>query len=241
MKRRILKIKVFRYNPNVPAVKPFMQDYEYEEKEGDTLHTVLTYIRENVDPTLKFDFVCRAAVCGSCAMLINGKPGLACKTLTSSLSKKIVLQPLPVFKMVGDLSVDTGIWFRALNERTGGWVHSTKSEILSSVEDRFSNDEMIEVYELDRCIECGCCVAGCSTANMNEEFITAAGALKVARFMADPRDDRSDKQWYDVIGTDDGIFGCLSLLACHDFCPKDIPLQSRLAYVRRKILKAGMF
>lgn len=241
MKTVKYEINVFRYDPNCPDVEPRMQNYSFEAAHGDTVFTALTYLRNYEDPSMKFDFVCRASVCGSCAMLINGKPSLACKTLLRDLPKSINLQPLPFFKMIGDLSVDTGTWFRGLNEKLGSWIHSNRVKDIENFEDRFSNKDMIEIYELDRCIECGCCAAGCATANINPDFITAAGALKVARFLADPRDSRSSADWYNVIGTEDGIFGCLSLLACHDFCPKNIPLQSRLAVLRREMLKAGLF
>ena len=92
-----------------------MQEFQLEETPGMSLFIALNRIREEQDPSLMFDFVCRAAVCGSCAMLINGRPDLACKTLTQDLPEKITLMPLPVFKLVGDLSVDTGTWFRHLN------------------------------------------------------------------------------------------------------------------------------
>ncbi len=89
-----------------------------------TVFIALNRLREEQDPSLMFDFVCRAAICGSCAMLINGRPQLACKTLTSELPEKIILMPLPVFKLVGDLSVDTGTWFRGMCETTQAWIHT---------------------------------------------------------------------------------------------------------------------
>jgi fumarate reductase iron-sulfur subunit len=66
------------------------------------------------------------------------------------------------------------------------------------------------IYELDRCIECGCCVAGCGTLRMREEFVGAIGLNKIARFRLDPRDERSDDDFYQLIGDDTGVFGCMS-------------------------------
>ncbi len=82
---RSLNFQVFRHNPRNPADVPRTQTYRLEETPGMTLFIALTRIREELDPSLNFDFVCRAGVCGSCAMLINGRPGLACRTLTASL------------------------------------------------------------------------------------------------------------------------------------------------------------
>ena len=95
------------------------------------------------------------------------------------------------------------------------------------------------VYELDRCIECGCCLAACATAQMRGDFLGAAGLVRLARFLVDPRDRRSDAEVFEVVGMDDGIFGCIGLLACQDFCPKDLPLATQMAYLRRKLARAS--
>ncbi len=83
---RQLRFHILRYNPQDPSIEPCMQTYELEESSGMTLFIALNEIREQQDPSLSFDFVCRAGICGSCGMLINGKPGLACRTLTRARS-----------------------------------------------------------------------------------------------------------------------------------------------------------
>ncbi len=94
-----------------------------------------------------------------------------------------------------------------------------------------------EIYETDRCIECGCCVAGCGTILMRENFVGAVGMNKVARYLIDPRDKRTDEEYYELVGDEDGVFGCMSLLGCEDVCPKELPLQSKIAYLRRKMVE----
>ena len=108
-----------------------------------------------------------------------------------------------------------------------------------SIEERMEPELAEEIYLLDRCIECGCCVAGCGTARMREDFVGAVGINKIARFRLDPRDARTDEDYYEVIGDDSGVFGCMSLLACHDVCPKDLPLQTQIAFIRRKMVAMG--
>jgi fumarate reductase iron-sulfur subunit len=115
-----LTFSVLRYNPQEPSVAPRMQPYELEEADGMTLFIALNEIREKQDPSLQFDFVCRAGICGSCAMVINGGPTLACRTLTKNLGTEITLAPLPFFELIGDLSVDTGKWMRGMSERLEG-------------------------------------------------------------------------------------------------------------------------
>ncbi len=239
MPERTLNLEIFRYNPATPDIPPHLQEFQIDETPNMSLFIVLNRIREEQDPSFMFDFVCRAAVCGSCAMLINGRPGLACKTLTQDLPDKITLMPLPVFKLVGDLSVDTGVWFRYLNFRTAAWIH-TDRVFDPNLEERMENPTALEIYEAERCIECGCCIAACATANIREDFLGAAGLNRVARFLIDPRDGRSPFQVFDVVGTDEGIFGCIGLMACDDLCPMEIPLQSQLALVRRKMAGAAL-
>jgi fumarate reductase iron-sulfur subunit len=238
--RRKLTFNIFRYDPNEPSTAPRMEEYRLDEKEGLSLFIALNLIREEQDPSLKFDFVCRAAICGSCGMLINGRPGLACKTLTSTLPEKITLHPLPVFRLFGDLTVDTGTWFRQMAGKTGSWIHSDKPFNPHVVEEPMDNAAALEIYELERCIECGCCIAGCGTANIREDFIGAAGLLRITRFMIDPRDERGPERFLEIVGTDEGVFGCMGLMACEDLCPKGIPLQSQLAYLRRKLALAAL-
>jgi len=240
MAARTLTIEVFRFNPQTPDIKPYMQTYTLKEVPNMTLFVALNMIREEQDPSLMFDFVCRAGICGSCAMLINGRPRLACKTLTKTLPSHIKLLPLPVFKLIGDLSVDTGTWFRHLNIKTEAWIHTDQTFDPKAIEERMDNETAQNIYEAERCIECGCCVAGCATANIRDDFLGAAGLNRIARFMVDPRDKRSDRNFFEVIGSDEGVFGCMGLMACDDNCPQELPLQMQLAFVRRRMAMAGI-
>ncbi len=232
---RQLKFNIFRYNPEDSKSVPRMDLFELEETDAMTLFIALNRIREEQDPSLQFDFMCRAGICGSCAMMINGRPDLACHTKTKNLPNEITLMPLPVFKLIGDLSVDTGTWFRAMNEKVQSWVHTDKAFDTGAEEERMDNQLMEEIYELERCVECGCCVAACGKANMREDFMGAVAFNRIARFMMDPRDQRKGDEYFEVVGNEEGIFGCLGLLGCEDVCPKEIPLQDQLGMLRRKM------
>jgi fumarate reductase iron-sulfur subunit len=237
---RRLRLRVLRYDPQRPDVAPHWQHYEVDDAPGMTLFIALTEIREKQDPSLQFDFVCRAGICGSCAMLIDGRPALACRTLTAKLGAEVTLAPLPVFELIGDLSVNTGKWMRGMSERLQTWVHQQEQRPdLTRLEARMEPDLAEKIYELDRCIECGCCVSACGTARMREDFVGAVGLNKIARFRLDPRDQRDDDDYYELVGDDDGVFGCMSLLGCHDVCPKQLPLATQIAFVRRKMVAMG--
>jgi fumarate reductase iron-sulfur subunit len=237
---RRITLNILRYNPQDENDEPRLQACEIEEADGMTLFIALNEIREHQDPTLQFDFVCRAGICGSCAMMVNGRPRLACRTLVKELPEESTLTPLPFFELIGDLSVNTGKWMRGMSERLQTWLHGIEENIdLRKIEARMTPEEADAVYEMDRCVECGCCVAACGTAQMRPDFVGAVGFGKIARFRLDPRDSRNDDDYYEVIGDDTGVFGCMSLLACHDVCPKSLPLKTQIAFLRRKMALIG--
>lgn len=233
---RELRFEVFRYNPEDPESEPHIQTFLLEETPYMSLYIALNQIREIQDPSLQFDFACRSAVCGSCGMLVNSRPMLGCRTLTADLPDVIRLHPLPVFKLVGDLSVDTGTWFREMVEKNQAWIESERPFDREAREQRMDDELAQAIYEGDRCIECGCCVASCGSARVNPDFAGPAGLNRIARFMIDPRDRRSDNDWFDVVSTSEGVFGCYGMMACEDVCPKELPLLEVYAFLRRKLL-----
>lgn len=240
---RKLKFHIFRYNPQVPGDRPRMQTFEIREIPQMTVFIAVNEIRETLDRSLQFDFVCRAGICGSCGMVINGKPTLACRTLTSTFKKpEVSLMPLPGFELIGDLSVNTGKFNRVLAERVHTWIHKKgdTKQPLAALEETMDPDLADEIYELDRCIECGCCISACGTKRMKPDFLGAMGFMKIARFQLDPRDERTDAEWYEIVGNDEGVFGCMSLMGCEDFCPKDLPHQTKIAEIRRKMIGAAL-
>ena len=240
MTDRKLTFLVFRHDPSDADSIPRMQEFTLNETPRMTLFNSLTRIREEQDPSLQFDFVCRSAVCGSCGMMVNGKPRLACRTRTEELPQRIVLLPMPFFRLVADLSVDTGTWFRDVGQRIRSWIIDNAPFDPETEEQRMSDAEAQAIYELDRCIECGCCLAACGAAQMRNDYLGATGLLRVARFLIDPRDHRTSSNVLDLVGTDDGLFACVGFMACDDYCPKDLPLAAQLAYLRRRLALAGV-
>ena len=234
---RMLNFKIFRLNPQEKDSKVKFDNFQIEESDSMTLYIALNKIRETLAGDLSYDFVCRAGICGSCAMMVNGKPKLACKTLTSEYKNgNITLAPMPTFEIIKDLSVNTGKWMEGMNKRVESWIHNEEEIDTSRLEKRMSQEKASEIFELDRCIECGICLASCGTKVMRDDFIGAVGLNRVARFETDPNDKRSIEDFYELVGDDDGIFGCMSLMGCEDNCPKELPLQTKIAYMRRKLV-----
>ena len=223
-KGREITISVLKYNPRSKVSKPHFVEYKLEETPGMTLFIALTQIREFHDPDLSFDFVCRAGICGSCGMMVNGKPALGCRTLIANY---------PTGKLQ---LVNTGKWMDSMSKRVESWVHSNHEVDISKLEDRIEPKVANDTFELDRCIECGICVASCGTMLMRPNFVGPVGLNRVARFEVDPHDKRTAEDFYELVGDDDGVFGCMSLMACEDHCPKHLPLQNKIAYLRRKLV-----
>jgi fumarate reductase iron-sulfur subunit len=219
---RRLSFEIFRYNPEDPESVPHMQTYELDEAPYMSLYLALNQIRETQDPSLQFDFACRSAICGSCGMMVNGRPALGCRTLTSDLPDVVRLHP-----------------FREMVEKSEAWIHTEQPFDPEATEARMDDDLAQAIYEGERCIECGCCVASCGVANVNKDFFGPAGLNRIARFMMDPRDARNDSDWFEVVANADGVFGCIGMMACHDVCPKELPLLEVYAYLRRKSLAAA--
>ena len=235
---RKLKFHIFKYNPLDEEDRPKLQTYEIDETPGMTVFVALNFIRDRIDHTLQFDFVCRAGICGSCSMVINGTPTLACKTLTSSFEDgEITLLPLPIFELIGDLSIDTANWMKDMSKSIESWIHEKEQTDINKIEKPMEPEFAEDIFELDRCIECGCCIAACGTKRMRPKFKGAVALNRITRFAIDPRDSRDAEDMYEIIGDDEGVFGCMSLLGCDDTCPKHLPLQTKIAYLRRKMVQ----
>ena len=125
---------------------------------------------------------------------------------------------------------------RELAERLKLWLHPKANDIsIHRLEEPMAPEEAARLYELERCVECGVCVSACATKQMRETFVGAVGMMKIARFELDSRDARTAEDFYHVIGNQDGVFGCMTLLGCQDNCPKDLPHMQQIAYLRRKM------
>ncbi len=125
-----------------------------------------------------------------------------------------------------------------MSEQLQTWIHNQSERENHLVEETMEPSQADEIYELECCIECGCCIAASGTAQMRKDFVGAIGINQLARFKIDPRDERSDADFYEVLGSEDGVFGCMTLLGCADMCPKDLPLAQQIAYMRRKMALA---
>src|SRR5215469_265977 len=171
----ILKIKR-QDNPNA---KSYWEEFELPYKPGRNVTSALMEIAANPvtrsgKPTtpITYDSNCLEEVCGSCAMLINGKARMACSALIDELEQPVTLEPLSKFPLMRDLAVDRSVLFENL-KRVKAWVPSDGTYDLGSGP-RMSMEEQGQAYPLSRCISCCCCMEVCPQFNEHTGFVGAA-------------------------------------------------------------------
>ena len=213
------KFSIYRYNPETDA-KPYYQDYEVELTKEDTkLLTALIKIRENYDDSFSFRRSCREGVCGSDALNINGRNGLACLTDLDSLKEPIIIRPIPGLPVIRDLIVDMTQFFNQYNSIKPYVIDDRampERERLQSPEDREQLNGVIE------CILCACCSTACPSFWWNpDKFLGPAALLHAYRFIADTRDQATSER-LDNLNDPYRLFRCHTIMNCADVCPKHL-------------------
>lgn len=228
-----MQFKLYRYNPDVDA-KPYMQDIEVELEPSDKKLLDALVRLKTVDDSLSFRRSCREGVCGSDAMNINGKNGLACVTDIASLKQPVEIRPLPGLPVIRDLIVDMTQFFKQYNSIKPYVINDTpppSHERLQSPEDR---EELDGLYE---CILCACCSTSCPSFWWNpDKFVGPAGLLAAYRFIADTRDTATNER-LDNLEDPYRLFRCHSIMNCVDVCPKHLNPTKAIGKIKELMVK----
>ena len=216
---RTVRFSIYRYDPDKDA-KPYMQDLTVELLPTDKmLLDALMRIKQVTDDSIAFRRSCREGVCGSDAMNINGKNGLACITNLRDLKEPIVLKPLPGLPVIRDLIVDMTQFFKQYHSIKPFLINDTpppERERLQTPEER---NELDGLYE---CILCACCSTSCPSFWWNpDKFVGPAGLLQAYRFIADSRDQATSAR-LDDLEDPYRLFRCHTIMNCVDVCPKGL-------------------
>jgi succinate dehydrogenase / fumarate reductase, iron-sulfur subunit len=230
---RQITFRIFRYTVG-EAAGPRFDTYEVDVSPGTTVLTALFLIQQQQDPTLAFRFSCRGAVCGSCAMTINGRCDLACRTqLYPMPTEEVILEPLPNLDVISDLVVDMApFWDKYLRVRP--WLHRLL-QVEGQKEIRQSPKQFERIQQFANCILCACCYGACPVLKRQPDYLGPAALAKLWRFMADSRDQRPAEQ-LEQVDRDDGVWGCDTVYRCIDACPKDVRPTDGIAALRRCLL-----
>ena len=225
--------EIYRYNPDVDA-KPSMKTYEVELDGSERMLLDALFKLKKQDESISFRRSCREGVCGSDAMNINGKNGLACLTNMLTLPQKITLRPLPGLPVVRDLIVDMSQFFKQYHSIKPYIVNETvppKKERLQSQEDR---EELNGLYE---CILCACCSTSCPSFWWNpDKFVGPAGLLAAYRFVADSRDHDTVSR-LDNLEDPYRLFRCHTIMNCVDVCPKGLNPTRAIVKLKEMLVK----
>ncbi|MDO9351696.1 MAG: succinate dehydrogenase iron-sulfur subunit [Deltaproteobacteria bacterium] len=231
----LVKLKIFRFDPEKDE-KPYYQTYEVEADPMDRLLDCLNRIRWEQDPTLSFRMSCGHGVCGSDGMRINGICGLACQKLVRSFKEVVLIEPLPVFKVVKDLVVDLGPFFEKYQSIKPYLITQTPPP---DQERKQLPEEHRQFEEAIRCILCACCTASCPI-NQNketEQYVGPAALVRAFRYLFDSRDEASEERTA-LLDHKDRAWGCQTLWKCTEVCPKEIPVTQQIGQIKKRIYEA---
>ncbi len=235
---RTYHFKIYRYDPDKDA-KPYMQDISVECDPMDKKLLDAMVKLKAKDDSLSFRRSCREGVCGSDAMNINGKNGLACLTDLAALpeGKPIVLRPLPGLPVVRDLIVDMTQFFKQYLSIKPYLVNDEpvpERERLQSPEER---EELNGLYE---CILCACCTTACPSFWWNpDKFVGPAGLLAAYRFIADSRDQATNER-LDNLEDPYRLFRCHTIMNCVDVCPKNLNPTKAIGKIKEMMVQRAV-
>lgn len=237
----IIKIK----RQDTPTAASHWEEFELPYKRNMNVTSALMDIaanpvtREGKKTTpITYDANCLEEICGSCAMLINGKARMACSALIDKLEQPIRLEPFSKFPVIRDLSVDRSVLFENL-KAVKAWIPVDGSYDLGSGP-RISPEEQEEMYPLSRCISCCCCMEVCPQFNEDTGFVGAATISQVRLFNTHPTGAALKRDRLAALMGDGGIQECGYAQNCVEACPKDIPLTKSIAEVGGAVMKQAV-
>lgn len=229
-----MRFELYRYNPEADA-QPHMQSFELTEIEpGMMLRDALLRIKAEQDESLTFRHSCGEGVCGSDAMNINGRNGLACITPLDSLREPVTVRPVPGMPVIRDLVVDMSQFYHHYKAvRPYLIVHDPEPET-EHLQSPAERERLDGLYE---CILCGCCSTACPSFWWNpDKFRGPAALLQAWRFLADSRDQATDKR-LDALDGPYRLFRCHTIMNCTDVCPKGLNPTRAIGMIKQLMLK----
>ncbi len=228
-----MRLSIYRYDPDKDA-KPYMQDYDVPLEQSDRMLLDALVKVKAQDDSFSFRRSCREGVCGSDAMNINGKNGLACIMRVADLKEPVAIRPLPGLPVIRDLIVDMTQFFKQYESIKPYVINDTpppERERLQSPEEREKLDGLYE------CILCACCTTACPSFWWNpDKFVGPAGLLMAYRFLADSRDQATSER-LDNLEDPYRLFRCHTIMNCVDVCPKDLNPTKAIGKIKEMMVR----
>jgi succinate dehydrogenase / fumarate reductase iron-sulfur subunit len=234
-----VKLKVKRTNPETGAGG--YSAYEIDTVESATLLDALIQVREYEDGTLALRCSCRSAICGSCAMRVNGRARLACRAKVIAItggdeSMELVVEPMGNMPVVKDLVNDMESFWSKMRQ-VDPYLQPVGAEPES--EYRVPNESMLDLTRTMNCIMCGACVSDCTVLEVDRNFIAPAALAKAYRVVGDPRDGHEHERLV-KLSEYGGIWDCTRCNMCVEVCPKGVAPMNRILQLREMAIEAGI-
>ena len=224
-------VRIQRYNPDVDE-RPILQSFDVSVTPDTTILDALEMIKAEQDGSLTYRRSCRHAICGSCAMNVNGRNMLVCnQPLNRHLDRRgrLTVRPLPYLPVIKDLVVDrSSFWEQYL--RVKPWLIPPAD--VPEKEFRVTPEEVAALENAEKCIMCGACYSACQVVALNKQYIGPHALLKSFLRVMDPRDSAAGERLADVAGHD-GVYRCHTIFNCIDACPKDLDPTKAIETLRR--------
>ena len=244
MPQKRVRFKILRQSS--PQDHSHWEEFELDWHSGmNVISSLMEIAREpftrDGQPTtpVTYDANCLEEVCGSCAMLINGKARMACSALVDQLQQPIELEPLSKFPVIRDLAVNRSVLFENL-KRVKAWVPIDGTYDLGPGP-RMTMQDQEQAYPLSRCISCCCCMEVCPQFNEHTDFVGAAAISQVRLFNTHPTGAALKRERLVALMGDGGIHECGFAQNCVEACPKDIPLTRSISEVGGAVMKQALF
>ena len=215
-----ITLDVTRYRPEQDE-KPVFQKYEVPFRDDWVVLDALNYVKDRMDGSLSFRWSCRMGVCGSCGMMVNGQPKLTCAAfLSDHLPGPIRVEPLNYFPIMRDLVVDITDFLQKLT-RVKPWIIRDQHRPIEEGEYRQTPEELATYKQFTQCINCMLCYAACPVYGLEPSFTGPAAIALAQRYNLDNR-DQGQKERYEILSQDEGIWQCTFVGECSVVCPKHV-------------------
>jgi len=229
-------LKIRRFLPETGDA-PYWEDFTVDLEGHRSVLEGILQVRDVQDGSVGIRCSCRAAICGSCGVRINGRATLACKThLNDALEDSqedgaIVIEPMGNMPVIKDLIVDMDAVHWTKIRRVTPWLLPDGPP--PEREYVVPHEAMVDVTQSMACIQCGACVSDCLSMEVDADFVGPAALAKAYRFVGDPRDAQHEERLRDLAEDPHGIHDCTHCFACIDACPKGVAPMDQIMRLRR--------
>lgn len=221
-----IELEVFRYRPEIDD-QPFYQSYKVPYHKDDVVLDALNYVKDHIDGTLSYRWSCHMAVCGSCGMVINGKPKLSCKAFVRDYyPHKIRVEPLMNFPIERDLVIVMDDFINKLTS-VKPYIIPKKAKPISEGEYLQTPKQLNRFRQYSLCINCLLCYSACPQYGLDSNFVGPAALALAHRYNIDSRDGgRAERQ--EIAASNEGVWTCTFIGACSVVCPKHVDPASAI-------------